>query len=114
MLLDPLRIRLLLRNLISNALQHSESEVVVNLELKEKSVCISVQDTGAGIASEHIQYLTQAFYRVDDARLRKTGGFGLGLYLCDLIAKAHGGELIINSEVNKGTCVCVELNVHTL
>lgn len=111
--LDPLRMRLLIRNLINNALQHSDDDVEVSLQVKDHSVCISVQDTGAGIAPEHIQYLTQAFYRVDDARLRKTGGFGLGLYLCDLIAKAHGGELVINSEINKGTCVCVELKVHT-
>ncbi|MEH6348021.1 MAG: HAMP domain-containing sensor histidine kinase [Bermanella sp.] len=109
--LDPLRMRLLMRNLISNALQHSDNQVEVLIKVENKSVCISVQDTGAGIAPEHIQYLTQAFYRVDDARLRKTGGFGLGLYLCQLIVQAHGGELNISSEVDKGTCVTVELEI---
>jgi len=108
--LDPLRMRLLLRNLISNALQHSDNEVAVTLKMEDGNACITVQDTGAGIPLEHIQYVTQAFYRVDDARLRKTGGFGLGLYLCELIAKAHGGSLKIQSEVGKGTCVIVVLN----
>ena len=109
--LDPLRMRLLIRNLINNALQHSDDEVEVSLQVEDDSVSICVQDSGAGIPLEHIQYLTQAFYRVDDARLRKTGGFGLGLYLCDLIAKAHGGKLEIQSEVGKGTCVSVTLNI---
>lgn len=109
--LDPLRIRLLMRNLISNALQHSDNQVEVLVKLEDKNICISVQDTGAGIAPEHIQYLTQAFYRVDDARLRKTGGFGLGLYLCQLIVQAHGGQLKISSEVGRGTCVMVKLEI---
>ncbi len=112
--LDPFRMRLLLRNLISNALQHSDNAVEVNLKIEDGNACITVQDTGEGIPLEHIQYLTQAFYRVDDARLRKAGGFGLGLYLCELIAKAHGGSLKIQSEVGKGTCVIVVLNSQLL
>ena len=110
--LDSLRIRLLVRNLISNALQYSEKPVLVTLKVQAESVCLCVKDSGAGIAPEHLANLTQAFYRVDDARLRKTGGFGLGLYLCDLIAKAHGGKLKIQSEVGEGTCVSVTLKRH--
>ena len=110
--LDPLRIRLLVRNLIGNALQHSEGSVKVSLYKQDNSVSISVEDTGHGIAPDQIPYLTQAFYRVDDARLRKTGGFGLGLYLCDLIAKAHGGQLEIKSEEGQGTCVTVRLLIN--
>ena len=109
--LDSLRIRLLVRNLISNALQYSEKPVLVTLKVQAESVCLCVKDSGAGIAPEHLANLTQAFYRVDDARLRKTGGFGLGLYLCELIAKAHGGSLNIQSEIGKGTCVSVALKL---
>ena len=107
--LDSLRIRLLVRNLISNALQYSDKPVLVTLKVQAESVCLCVKDSGAGIAPEHLANLTQAFYRVDDARLRKTGGFGLGLYLCELIAKAHGGKLEIDSELGKGTCVSITL-----
>jgi len=118
MALDPVRIRLLVRNLIVNALQHSEHSMEVNIKLIEsvqagKHVFISVQDKGEGIAQHHLQHLTEPFYRVDDARLRKTGGFGLGLYLCQLIVQAHGGELKISSEMGEGTCVTVELEIET-
>jgi len=108
--LDPARIRLLFRNLIMNALQHSKSSVKVILSQDKGNVCIRVQDKGVGIAHEHIPHLTQAFYRIDDARQRKTGGFGLGLYLCHLIVEAHMGKLVIESDVGKGTQVSVALS----
>lgn len=110
MSLDPTRIRLLFRNLIMNALQHSRSTVRVVLSQDKDKICIRVEDKGVGIAFEHIPHLTQAFYRVDDARQRKTGGFGLGLYLCQLIVEAHMGELVIVSDIGKGTQVNVSLN----
>ena len=116
MALDPVRMRLLVRNLIVNALQHSDELIEVTIKLIDsteanKKVSISVQDQGEGIAQHHLQHLTEPFYRVDDARLRKTGGFGLGLYLCQLIVQAHGGTLNISSEMGEGTCVTVELEI---
>ncbi|MBL1293884.1 MAG: hypothetical protein COB61_008430 [Thiotrichales bacterium] len=57
------------------------------------------------ISPEHIDKLAEPFYRVDSARARQTGGYGLGLYLCRLIVEAHGGELLINSEHGIGTTV---------
>lgn len=107
--LDPARMRLLFRNLIMNALQHSKLSVKVTLVEAKQGVRISVQDKGVGIAKEHIPYLTQAFYRVDDARQRKTGGFGLGLYLCQLIVQAHAGKFEIESELGEGTKVIIDL-----
>jgi len=53
--------------------------------------------------------LTEPFYRTDAARLRETGGYGLGLYLCKVIAEAHGGQLQIQSEYGRGTTVIVLL-----
>lgn len=106
--LDPVRIKLLLKNLLRNALQHSEQTVLLKVEIETKAeqvanLTLIVEDQGCGIAKEHIHQLTEAFYRVDDARLRKTGGYGLGLYLCKLISDAHGGQLQIDSEVGVGT-----------
>ena len=109
LMLDPVRIRLLLRNLIMNALQHSQDTVTVGLKLNNEHIAIQVEDHGVGIEAEHIPHLTQAFYRIDDARQRKTGGFGLGLYLCQLIVRAHGGELKIESQKNRGTRVLITL-----
>ena len=109
MLLDQARMRLLMRNLIVNALQHSKTPVEVRLAQQDDEVLIEVLDKGEGILQEHIPHLTQAFYRIDDARQRKTGGFGLGLYLCQLIVDAHMGALNIESEVSRGTKVSIVL-----
>ena len=58
---------------------------------------LTVRDHGAGVADAHLPHLAQAFYRADTARQRVTGGVGLGLYLCRLIAQAHGGTLTISN-----------------
>lgn len=68
-----------------------------------------MEDQGEGISAEHMQHLSEPFYRADSARQRNTGGFGLGLYLCQLIAQAHGGRLEISSEIGVGTHVKVYL-----
>ena len=66
---------------------------------------IYVEDEGKGIAEENIKLLTEPFYRVDRSRSRRLGGAGLGLALCKEIAKIHGTELAIESEINIGTRV---------
>jgi signal transduction histidine kinase len=96
---DPMRVRLLLRNLIDNALRHSAgapTPPVVSLSSDaEGQLQLSVRDFGPGVAGEHLPHLAEPFYRVDSARQRATGGFGLGLYLCQLVAQAHVGVLHI-------------------
>jgi len=112
--LDSKRIKLLLRNLIANALRYTpddQSAPVVRIFRKPHNLILSVIDRGAGIAPEHIEHLAEPFYRVDSARARQTGGYGLGLYLCHLIAEAHGGELRIESEQGVGTTVSLILTV---
>ena len=66
---------------------------------------VSLADAGGGIPADKIPFVTEPFYRVDKARSRKLGGAGLGLSLCRMIAEAHGGQLEIQSEVEKGTTV---------
>jgi signal transduction histidine kinase len=103
--LDETRITILLRNLISNALTHNgnTSPVKVALQQQGNAVLIAVCDSGPGIAPEHIEKLTEPFYRTDDSRTRSTGGFGLGLHLAKLIVEAHGGQLrIISSTTASG------------
>jgi signal transduction histidine kinase len=94
-----MRMRLLLRNLIDNALRHSAGAPmppVVTLSSDALGqVQLSVRDFGPGVAEEHLAHLAEPFYRADSARQRATGGVGLGLYLCQLVAQAHGGELRI-------------------
>lgn len=94
--LDRARMRLLLRNLLDNALRHSEPSAAppeVRLRLHATELEIEVRDHGPGVPPEHLAQLAQAFYRPDSARQRATGGVGLGLYLCRLVAQAHGGRL---------------------
>lgn len=108
--IDRLRIRLLLTNLINNAIRHGHDRPVgVSLGFNDEEAVLVVEDNGEGIAQEYLQHVREPFYRVDSARQRNTGGFGLGLYLCNLIAEAHGGQLDIESEPGEGTRVTVRL-----
>ena len=111
--IDKLRIRLLITNLLNNACRHGESNpITVKLRFEEKQAILEVIDNGEGIAEEHLPKLSEPFYRADSARQRNTGGFGLGLYLCRLIVQAHGGDLSIESELGKGTHITVSLPPH--
>jgi len=96
--LDRTRIRLLLRNLIDNALRHSSPEgtpaaPTVTTLYRDDRIVLRVRDHGPGVDEAQLAHLGEAFYRTDSARQRSTGGFGLGLYLCRLVAQAHGGAL---------------------
>ena len=94
--LDRARLRLLLRNLLDNSLRHSDPAAPppdLHLRQQGAEVEIEVRDHGPGVPPEHLERLAQAFYRPDSARQRATGGVGLGLYLCRLVAQAHGGRL---------------------
>ena len=98
-LADPVRLKLLLRNLVTNALRHgvgaAEPPTVFLRHEADHRIALGVRDHGAGLAPQQIAQLGQAFYRPDEARTRGAGGVGLGLYLCRLVAQAHGGELRI-------------------
>jgi signal transduction histidine kinase len=108
--LDVARIKLLIKNLLDNAQRHTNlqhGQLEVQSRLTEDGWHFQVSDYGDGIAEEHLRYLTEPFYRVDKARQRSTGGYGLGLYLCRVIAEAHGGYLSIQSQLGQGTQVAI-------
>nr|CAA6814973.1 MAG: Unknown protein [uncultured Thiotrichaceae bacterium] len=110
--LDSVRMKLVIRNLLENALKYQGEMaelVLLTTAIKDNKVCLSIKDHGPGIPVDHLTHLTEPFYRTDASRQRKTGGFGLGLYLVKLIVEAHAGELIISSEVGTGTTVDVYL-----
>ena len=96
---DISRLRLLLRNLIDNALRHGAGAT----EAPELRLCgdgaggfvITLRDHGPGVADEQLAQLAQPFHRPDSARSRAAGGVGLGLYLSRLVAEAHGGRLVL-------------------
>lgn len=103
-------------NLVSNAVRYTPPGGVINVDwqMYEGStesgvgasaggVVFSVQDTGPGIATEHIPRLTERFYRVDRSRSRETGGTGLGLAIVKHVLQRHGAELKISSTLGQGS-----------
>ncbi len=93
-------------NLVSNAVRYTPQggEIVMRWhEQADGKVAFSVQDSGIGIAPEHIPRLTERFYRVDRSRSRETGGTGLGLAIVKHIVNRHQGSLEISSEEGKGS-----------
>jgi signal transduction histidine kinase len=98
--LDRARMRLLLRNCVDNALRHGSASgraPVVSTSATAQAVQLVVRDFGPGMDEHQLQHAAEAFYRADAARLRSTGGVGLGLYLCKLVAEAHGGTLTVRN-----------------
>lgn len=94
--LDRTRMRLLLRNLLDNALRYSVDAAQpprIALTREAGGVMLEVRDFGPGVDATQLERLTEPFYRTDSARQRATGGVGLGLYLCQLVAQAHGSRL---------------------
>ena len=103
--LDAGRMRLLLRNLLDNALRHSVGapqppELRIRRTSQNASlpsIDIEVRDHGPGVDEAVLAHLAEPFFRPDSARQRATGGVGLGLYLCKLVAQAHGGTLSLRN-----------------
>jgi signal transduction histidine kinase len=109
---DAARIRLLLRNLLDNALRHGAGAArPPQLQISTTAgggTTITVRDHGPGVPDEQLAQLAEAFYRPDSARTRNAGGVGLGLYLCRLVAEAHGGSLRLQ-DARPGLAVTVTL-----
>lgn len=100
-----------LGNLVSNAVRYTPAGGTIKLRLflRGTDVLFSVQDTGIGIEQQHIDRLTERFYRVDRSRSRETGGTGLGLSIVKHILTRHQGHLEIESEAGKGSTFTVVL-----
>jgi signal transduction histidine kinase len=95
----------ILRNLLNNALDFTPSEgaVTVHVRNRDGSVQVEVQDTGRGIAPEHLPLVFERFYRIDASRTRSTGGAGLGLTIVKNLVEAHGGRVWATSVVGVGS-----------
>ena len=93
-------------NLVNNAVRYTPEGGRIELSWREPTDGggeIAVTDTGLGIAREHLPRLAERFYRVDGSRSRDTGGTGLGLAIVKHVAKRHGGELSVESELGRGS-----------
>ena len=103
----------LLLNLLDNAVKYTSGggRITAGWSTTPSGVELWVRDSGIGISEEHLTHVTDRFYRVDDARSRAEGGFGLGLAISQWIAEAHGGSLRVESVVGEGSTFTVTLPV---
>jgi two-component system phosphate regulon sensor histidine kinase PhoR len=92
-------------NLVSNAIRYTPDggSITMHWEESNQQAVFSVTDTGLGIEQQHIDRLTERFYRVDRSRSRATGGTGLGLSIVKHILSRHQARLEITSEFGKGS-----------
>ena len=112
---DAGRLTQLLINLLDNALAHTppDGRITVRLRPSREHVVMEVEDTGPGIAPEHLPRLFERFYRADPARARESGGTGLGLAIVKEIAEAHGGTVGVESTLGKGSVFTITLPSYT-
>jgi two-component system phosphate regulon sensor histidine kinase PhoR len=112
---DPHRLVQMLTNLIDNAIKFNREGGVVSIKfeggVRDK---ISVEDTGEGIPAHHLDRLFERFYRVDRARSRELGGTGLGLAIVKHLARAHDGEVTVESRFGEGTRFTIELPANVI
>ncbi len=108
---DVVRLEQMLTNLIDNAIKFNVEggSVIVSHTADKTKDIIAVADTGEGIPGEHLQRIFERFYRTDRARSREIGGTGLGLAIVKHLARLHGGEVTVTSNLSKGTTFSVEL-----
>ena len=106
---DRTALEQILLNLVENALRHTPEAGGITIEAAEakNGVVLSVSDTGAGIAPEHLPRIFERFYRADSGRSREAGGTGLGLAIVKHLVEAHGGSVNAESELGSGTTVRV-------
>ncbi|MDQ2937412.1 MAG: ATP-binding protein [Acidobacteriota bacterium] len=128
---DARRLEQMLTNLVDNAIKFNRANGVVTIKYenfargnkagtqdhetaahKNQTGArdkIIVEDTGEGIPGQHLERLFERFYRVDRARSREMGGTGLGLAIVKHLARAHGGEVSVTSELGTGSTFTIEL-----
>lgn len=110
---EPSLLKTLLYNLIDNACKASRKgrEIMLFGKTDSERYSFSVSDCGRGIPKDELEKIVQPFYMIDKSRSRKMGGAGLGLALCNEIAKLHNSILSIESEENVGTTVRFDVAV---
>jgi signal transduction histidine kinase len=110
--LDAARIQLMLKNLVGNALRYStaaDGPVMLSIHNAGGKVEFRVQDHGPGIPADQRAHIGEPFYRSDASRARETGGTGLGLYLARQVARAHGGDLLLQETTERGALFVVTI-----
>lgn len=108
---DPVRMRQVLGNLVSNALRHTPARGTVTLSAWHTAdeAVLTVRDTGHGIAPEDLPHVFERFWRAEKSRSRRTGGSGLGLSIVRQFVEAHDGTVTVDSTPGSGAVFTVRL-----
>lgn len=109
---DSMQLKRVIKNLIQNAISHSESSKDVDIRIVQipNFITISIIDYGKGISKDNIDKIFNKYYST--AKKFRKIGTGLGLYLSQQIIKSHGGEIVVNSQENVSTEFCIKLQTH--
>ncbi len=113
---DPNLMGQVMINLLSNAIKYSpeDSRVSVHVERKNGHALIAVADHGYGISPENLKYVFKKFFRAkDDKRIKEIEGTGLGLAFVKEIMHQHNGQILIESELGKGTVCTLVMDAET-
>jgi signal transduction histidine kinase len=110
---DRDKVMLALHNLVGNGLKYTNDggTVTVNVDVDAKNLTVSVVDTGIGISAEDSPKIFERFYRAKDARVSKITGTGLGLTIAREVVRLHGGDISVESQLNKGSTFTMTLPV---
>ena len=100
---------MILDNLISNAIKYNKTDGNIYISYNSSDQILCVEDDGIGIEADKLPLLFNRFYRVDEARARKTGGTGLGLAIAQQIIQLHQGTISVTSQLGFGTQVLITL-----
>jgi two-component system phosphate regulon sensor histidine kinase PhoR len=112
---DPGLLRDALIHMIENALKFSSpsSKVIVEAASDDARTTVRIRDFGVGLDDEHLPYIFDRFYRVENNLTASTGGSGLGLYISLAIVRAHGGAIAVQSRLGAGSTFTITLPVRT-
>ncbi|MEK4426839.1 sensor histidine kinase [Solibacillus sp. FSL K6-1523] len=108
---DALRLEQIVINLLDNALNYSDeqSEVILQVSQNEEKTIISVMDSGIGIPANEIAFIFEKLYRVEKSRSRAFGGSGIGLSVVKELVEAHGGTIEVKSKRGKGSTFTITI-----
>lgn len=109
-------ITIAMRNLIENGVKYSEGAPEITIEARKSAnheAVISISDRGIGMPEEDLPHIFERFYRVDKARTKKTGGYGLGLSIVKTIIDKHMGSIEVVSAKGVGTCCTITLPLYS-
>jgi len=103
--IDPQLMRIVLQNVISNAMKYSRErgKIIISLRKDKQNIFVIIKDFGYGIPREQQPKIFSKLFRADNVKTRKVEGTGLGLYVAKSVIEAFGGKIWFESQEDKGT-----------